>query len=704
MRAHCYRFVFSLLVLITVGVLLSLSGRCETDLRPIIVLRSDDIRSSWRTPFPEFGGMSALEYGKLKRIPITWGVITKDADSGVGLTWSEIKNYLDIAGGEAASHSVSHVAMSSTQAYIDEVVNSKAIIDARLGPTYTCRTFLQPGVWTGDANCDSFEKLDNAIGQAIQSTYAQSMAYLGTGWRVGGAHYYYGTTNLYSVDYSSSLSELNVRAMLDVAAATPGVIFIISCHGVQASNGTQSYLVPANIMAFLMNRLAELRDSGTIRLMSLNDAFNTPIPEDLNRIPNPAFEIYTEGYSDPCVPWYRLNATLLENQGRNASRCVRLSNWNSKVQTGWMLIEPGLYELTWYQKCDTGSPPNSALQLEGVNHGTPYATTVVRTAYYPKYRNNSYNTWEQKSALLLIKDKLLRAVVAFQPTGGVFLVDDVRLVKKSVDPNVCPSNISIVPNPTGGTIYWDTPNNASVRTINCRYGSDTHPISINDGISLGTVNAIPGSRQQLSFEINWQAPNLYGIYCSIFSTGDAWYSDPNVEYLIVDKTPPQVTANVNPLQGDSAIATWSVSEDKSSVYQVKYAVGSTYGSDDIINWTVANGNEVTLTNLPTNTQLFFSVKAQNAFGFWSQTYTVAFRCLLPLSISSALASPNGTYVTASGYVTAVFNGESYIEDALRVNAIKLIGSIAASEGEFVTVSGIITTVGGERAIILEGSH
>lgn len=704
MRPQCYQLVLCLLMLLIAGIAFSLSGWCDTDVRPIIVIRSDDIRSSWRTSFPEFGGMSALEYGKLKRIPITWGIITNQADSGAGLTWSEIKDYLDTAGGEAASHSVSHIAMNSTQAYIDELVNSKAIIDARLGPTYTCRTFLQPGVWTGDANCDSFAKLENAIGQAIQSTYAQSMAYLGTAWRVGHTRYPYGTSNLYVIDYTPSLTWLDVQAMLDVAVNTPGLIMVIACHGIQASNGTQKYSVPANIMASLMNRLAELRNAGIIRLMSLNEAFNTPIPEYLNRIPNPAFEIYTEGYSDPCVPWYLLNATLLGTQGRNASRCARLSNWNSKIQTGWMLIEPGLYELTWYQK-RIDSPPNSALKLEGTNYGTPYETTVVRTAYYPKYCNDSHNTWEQKSALLLIKDKLLRAVVAFQPTSGVFLVDDVCLVKKSVDPNVCPSNISIVPNPTGGTIYWDTPNNASVRTINCRYGSATHPISLNDGTSLGTVNAIPGSRQQLSFEINWQEPNLYGIYCSIFATGDAWCSDPNVEYLIVDKTPPQVTANVSPLQGGSAIASWSVAEDRSSVYQVQYAVGFTYGSDDIINWTVANGKEVTLTNLPTNKQLFFSIKAQNAFGFWSSPLTVTFRCQSPLSIiSDALASPDGTYVTVSGYVTAIFKNESYIEDALRVNAIKLIGSIEESEGEFVTVSGTITTVCGERAIILEGHN
>ncbi len=52
-----------------------------------------------------FGGLSALEYAKQKHIPISWGIITDCATSGWGLTWEQIKDYLDTAGGEPVSHS-----------------------------------------------------------------------------------------------------------------------------------------------------------------------------------------------------------------------------------------------------------------------------------------------------------------------------------------------------------------------------------------------------------------------------------------------------------------------------------------------------------------------------------------------------------------------------------------------------------------------
>lgn len=110
------------------------------DDRPIVVLREDDIRATWRVPLATFGGLSALEYGKLKQIPVCWGIITQHADSGWGLTWAQIKDYLDTAGGEAISHSCSHTPMSDTAGYVAELANSKAIIEQNL-PGYSCTSF-----------------------------------------------------------------------------------------------------------------------------------------------------------------------------------------------------------------------------------------------------------------------------------------------------------------------------------------------------------------------------------------------------------------------------------------------------------------------------------------------------------------------------------------------------------------------------------
>ena len=94
------------------------------DTRPIVVLRQDDCRITWRTPFPELDGLNALEYGKSKQIPITWAIVS--AAQG-GLTWAELQDYLDTAGGEPASHSVHHTEMPTTDDYVAELVDLSLI-------------------------------------------------------------------------------------------------------------------------------------------------------------------------------------------------------------------------------------------------------------------------------------------------------------------------------------------------------------------------------------------------------------------------------------------------------------------------------------------------------------------------------------------------------------------------------------------------
>ncbi len=113
---------------------------------PIVVVRADDIRGTWRTPYIGLGNVSGLTYGKQKNIPMTWAIITSLAASpSTNLTWAELKDYLDNANGEAASHSVTHSEMSSDAAYVSEVVDSKAAIEANL-PGYSYTRFFSPAL------------------------------------------------------------------------------------------------------------------------------------------------------------------------------------------------------------------------------------------------------------------------------------------------------------------------------------------------------------------------------------------------------------------------------------------------------------------------------------------------------------------------------------------------------------------------------
>lgn len=46
---------------------------------------------------------------------------------------------------------------------------------------------------------------------------------------------------------------ITVQAKLDVAANTPGLIMVIACHGIQASNGTAAYSVRADMMRMFID-------------------------------------------------------------------------------------------------------------------------------------------------------------------------------------------------------------------------------------------------------------------------------------------------------------------------------------------------------------------------------------------------------------------------------------------------------------------
>ena len=679
----------------------------DTDTRPIIVLRVDDCSKTWRNVYPEFGGTNALGYGKSKHIPITWGIITRRPDPN-SLTWDELRDYLNTAGGEPASHSVLHAKQTTTQEYIDELVASKEAINANLGPTYSCTTFIQPGVWKDDADMNRIEELYNPIGQAIQDNYDQSMAYLFGGWTVGDTYYKYGAGCPLALDYSSTLSETSVQASLDVIEHTPGLVYVVTCHMIQATGGTIAYAVPANIMKYFMDHAASLRDEGKIRLMSLRDAYSQTFPSDLNRIPNPAFEISTPGYSNPCVPWRALwGASIVDGQGIDGSRSGRVAGLGARLQNDGLVVPPGRYELNWSQNCEPNYPLGSPLMLVLVNMVNPSSGTAKSAANYAYFYCANRGTWETRRCLLKVRDRLPCLSIAFQVwTAFGVRIDDVSLVEKAVDPGTCPSNLSWTIDPTGGTLSWDTPADPSITTIYCRYGERTHPLSASEGVSLGSIAAIPGTRQEMPFSMNWASPSLYGIYCSVFAVGSGGDSDLDIDYLVIDRTPPTITCSAYvecrvPVElGRKATVTWSSSDAESSVHCTRYAVGRGPGGSDVVPWTDAQASPLILDGLPENGSLHLSMQAQNRFGLWSSlTDCVLGNC--GNDISSALSQPDGTEVTVNGTVSAVFGDSFYVEQPDRARGVRICGGAVPIEGESVAVFGILATVNGERVVNID---
>lgn len=115
---------------------------------------------------------------------------------------------------------------------------------------------------------------------------------------------------------------------------------------------------------------------------------------------------------------------------------------------------------------------------------------------------------------------------------------------------------------------------------------------------------------------------------------------------ITDKTPPpppSVAARGVQSDPSHVSASWFASDPESSIINYRYAIGSSPGRADIINWTTTNNTSVTLNGLGfTESHAYcFSVQAQNVGGLWSTSgYSVFFAGLPPHSVFLPLVLKN----------------------------------------------------------------
>lgn len=150
-------------------------------------------------------------------------------------------------------------------------------------------------------------------------------------------------------------------------------------------------------------------------------------------------------------------------------------------------------------------------------------------------------------------------------------------------------------------------------------------------------------------------------------------------------------------------ATWSASDSESSVVEYQYAIGTTAGGNDTADWTTTAAASVTRTglSLSAGTAYYFSVKAKNGAGSWSE----------PMSSDGiTVVAPSGTIAAvkalADGQIvglfdkvlTANFGISVYIEELDGSSGIK-VGAGGPAQGTSVNVSGIMgTNSDGERYV------
>lgn len=548
-------------------------------------------------------------------------------------------------------------------------------------------------MWTGEGNLDSFSKLDNAVGQAIQANYERSMAYLGGGWCVGPVHYHYGMTYSFNLDYSAPSVD-QVLALLDIAAATPGLVCVVSCHGVVESGGGPSD-VKAPVMKAFMDRIAELRDSGQIRLMSLRDAYLAQFSPSLNRLADSGFELCSPALINAWGPWRLFKGSTLISEGAcEGQKYVQIIPESNAIQQ--IIAQPGRYRLSWWQKTVSGSPQGKGIHCYVSNSNPDRSTYIVYGVHIPN--SGAPETWEKHSVLLKVHERMPKVSLELVSyAGGTLGIDDVSLIPEPVDPQVSCSGTTVEVHPENVTLSWDTPS-GDTTAVQIRWGNRTHPETPQDGVLLAQIPAVPGTRQEVTVPVNWtqQTP---GAFFSVFAIDSEGHSaPPDLASVSIDRSAPvapDVQVEVQPRAGVSGA--WSGYDPESSIEQYRYAVGDYPGDNSVLDWTYTTDTSAALSGVPPLRQLYLSVQAQNVFGCWSPVGSTVFA--LTESVPEVLALPDGINVGVSGVVTAVFEDCCYVQQPGVPRGMKVRNAPPCVEGDTLSVSGVLSTESGERVLV-----
>jgi phosphodiesterase/alkaline phosphatase D-like protein len=176
---------------------------------------------------------------------------------------------------------------------------------------------------------------------------------------------------------------------------------------------------------------------------------------------------------------------------------------------------------------------------------------------------------------------------------------------------------------TGATITWTTGEAATSQVEygpTASYGSAT---TIDTNLVTGHSVSLTGLTAGTTYH--------YRVKSTDASSNEAISADFTFTTATVpapDTTPP--TTPVVTDDGDSTTdltqlhATWTSSDPESEIVEYQYAIGTSAGGNDVVDWTsMGTDTGVTKTglNLSIGTTYYFSVKAQNSQGLWSDIGT-----------------------------------------------------------------------------------
>ncbi|MEN6519966.1 MAG: S8 family serine peptidase [Armatimonadota bacterium] len=153
----------------------------------------------------------------------------------------------------------------------------------------------------------------------------------------------------------------------------------------------------------------------------------------------------------------------------------------------------------------------------------------------------------------------------------------------------------------------------------------------------------------------------------------------------------------------SISASWQSEDPDTGIAKYEYAIGSSQGAKDVLDWTDAGtSTQVTKTGLSlvSGQEYFITVRATNGIGMTSQgSSSSIFAANHASDIADVKALPDGFGVLLDAkVVTAVFSGKFYIEEDDRHSGIGVLWDGDVEEGSSVSVIGKLVIIAGERFI------
>lgn len=174
---------------------------------------------------------------------------------------------------------------------------------------------------------------------------------------------------------------------------------------------------------------------------------------------------------------------------------------------------------------------------------------------------------------------------------------------------------------------------------------------------------------------------------------------------IADSTPPltpTVTDDGFVQDSQSTLhASWTASDPESGVVQYCYAIGTYPGGSETVGWKYTTATQATETNLnlANGYMYYFSVKAENLTGSWSNIGSSNGMVVGYVLLRRAYYVPVEIYVKVCDSVcTSVFTGGFYMQSLDRAAGIKVITPQIITEGSVVSIYGKIDHINGEPVI------